>query len=1187
MQKIIFLLLLIFCLTENILSQQTVQNSGIFWAPITINNISAWYSSDGRLEATHANAAGNSVWGGIFPRNTASTIYTSAFMYSADSPLPIVNGAYYTNTLQHGAIFGQQTGLAENKLANGVRIWRIRKDFMTADLRRDASVTYGIAENNVSIMDMQRLRTEYKKNWLEWPAIKGAPFYDVNNNGIYDPKFTLNQFNVEIPDTNSDSPGVANADQVIWYVCNDLGGDSPWDTPSIGMEMQVTIWAYATNGALANTIFRRGRMIYKGTASTPALHTLTNMYIGIWSDIDLGQTNDNLAGSDPELGLGYVYNSKTLDNEYSKFNLVPPSVGFDIVQGPKVKSTSLDSALFNFSYRKGYKNLPVTSITYIGQANGTIFTGSTGISHLTNALQGLPTRSSSPQIDPITSKPSKFWASGDPLLKTGWIDGVYENPGSRELIVSTGPFTMTLGDSQEIVTTMIASQAPDRLAGVSVLKYYDKIVQDSYSKLTVPAPSLPSSNASLREFDRTILIEWEKDTAVMNRTEKFSSKGYVFEGYNIYQLSTLTSPRYEWKRIATYDLKNDITQIVQDDINLQTGRVELQLKQEGKNSGISRTILLTRDSLGNRPLINGQQYYFALTSYGYTSNQSALLRTIESEPQILYAVPHVTNPEIMIPYSLNDSLTSISENIIGDNDGRVGVKIIDPYSISGGTYDLWYGKVNSNYTWTMVRDMAGSDYAEIKTKLTASELTVPRPNPLPATNGTGSFLLNDARNRISYSFDLNTSNLFTTVEIYRGAKNSNGTLLKSIAASSKHITGYWTNTEAVQPLTDSIVKDLIAGYCYVIVRTTTYPNGEMRGQLSDGATVRATLPLTNVATSSRSIFTFDENRFPNEGFSLYVSPAPNGFKSAEQIMPSRSNVINVPNNEGTYSLIGPGYSWEGYNNTESKIEIRFTNDTNWAIITAKLPIETKFMRVPFQIYQDTVRVWPVIANGFSSDSVWNTMGNPFQNGKPIFDKIAGIVNKADGAGIDISYNSTIVDGVLPSRTSTRGRLINELNHIAKNISFVNIKEDGIPPPAGTRILLTPFRSIKYGDIKRVILHPVQKGNVTFARQQVNTINVFPNPYYGVNIFEKSATEKFVTFSHLPEKTTIKIFNLAGIHARTLYKNDPEQFFRWDLRNENGFFVASGLYVIYIDMGNIGIRTLKLAVIMENQNLNTF
>lgn len=110
-----------------------------------------------------------------------------------------------------------------------------------------------------------------------------------------------------------------------------------------------------------------------------------------------------------------------------------------------------------------------------------------------------------------------------------------------------------------------------------------------------------------------------------------------------------------------------------------------------------------------------------------------------------------------------------------------------------------------------------------------------------------------------------------------------------------------------------------------------------------------------------------------------------------------------------------------------------------------------------------------------------------------------------------------------------------------------------------------------------------------AKDDVELINVFPNPYYGVNPQELTKYNRWVTFSHLPAKATIRIFNLAGQLVRTITKDDASaQFQRWDLQNENNLPVGSGLYIVHIDMPDLGkTKILKVAIIQEKQILDIF
>ena len=107
-----------------------------------------------------------------------------------------------------------------------------------------------------------------------------------------------------------------------------------------------------------------------------------------------------------------------------------------------------------------------------------------------------------------------------------------------------------------------------------------------------------------------------------------------------------------------------------------------------------------------------------------------------------------------------------------------------------------------------------------------------------------------------------------------------------------------------------------------------------------------------------------------------------------------------------------------------------------------------------------------------------------------------------------------------------------------------------------------------------------------ATAKEDLINVFPNPYLGFNLREENSFTRFVTFSHLPELSTIRIFTLAGTLVRTIMKSDESQFINWNLQNEFGLPVASGIYIAHISTG-VGTRILKMAIVQEQQFLRNF
>jgi hypothetical protein len=95
----------------------------------------------------------------------------------------------------------------------------------------------------------------------------------------------------------------------------------------------------------------------------------------------------------------------------------------------------------------------------------------------------------------------------------------------------------------------------------------------------------------------------------------------------------------------------------------------------------------------------------------------------------------------------------------------------------------------------------------------------------------------------------------------------------------------------------------------------------------------------------------------------------------------------------------------------------------------------------------------------------------------------------------------------------------------------------------------------------------------------DNIKAWPNPYFGYNPEEKSATDRQIHFTHLPEtgKCIIRIFDLVGEFVRKIEHNNSTQFEIWDVRDFHSNPVASGMYIVHIETEQ-GEKILKLAVI---------
>ncbi len=519
---------------------------------ININNIASWYNANGEQERQPQYGSAG-LW---FPRGTANAVYSAGILWGGkfrDGVAPVirVNGQIYANGTQPGAILGIQTGDAEDPNSPDVRIWRIRRGYATADLSEDVREMFSLLPGQVTLPWMiDSVKNQYSRDWREWPWHKGAPFYDTGylttggmvvgvNNGVLDWGEDGNRDGIldggEDANGNGvldgETPGIANADQAIWYVCNDIGVAQPWASPTSGIEEQTTIWAYSGASALENIVFKRFRLIYKGLASTPDTARIDSMYVGQWSDVDLGAYTDDFVGCDTLLNLGYVYNANPTDYLYSQFGLVPPALGYDLVQGPNIRTGNLaDTAIINFLKRIGSRNLKMSSFVYFAttQWPPPPFLGAVGFYQ---ALRGIPVRG------PLTGEPTLFWLNGDPVTGTGWIDGMLDPPGDRRFMMSSGPFTMALGDTQEFTVAVVGGLGADWLNSVTVMKsnaQTAKIVHDALFEILPPRFLIDNSYPSPGQVAVSIVADGRPAQAATIATTLVRQNGSVVAPVSLY-----------------------------------------------------------------------------------------------------------------------------------------------------------------------------------------------------------------------------------------------------------------------------------------------------------------------------------------------------------------------------------------------------------------------------------------------------------------------------------------------------------------------------------------------------------------------------------------------------------------------------------------------------------------------------
>lgn len=502
---------------------------------------------------------------------------------------------------------------------------------------------------------------ESNRDYAEWPVEDGAPVDHLGNPLII-------------------------GDMTLWCVYNDLNPRFRENMAStqrgMGLEVQQTTFAFDRNDPLGNVVFMKFRVTNK------SLNRLEDTYVSVWSDPDVGGPFDDLVGCDTELSLGYCYNATNRDSQYGS---EPPAVGIDFFQGPIVPAPG-DTAHVSGVPVPDHRNLPMTSFNkYI---NGT---DPESPVETYNYQQGL-TRYGAPMTDP-EGNTTTFFASGDPVTSTGWTDS---DPSDRRMFLTSGPFTMEPGDSQEIVVAVVVGSGKDRLTSVTSLKFNDRFAQFAFDK-NFDLPSPPARpDVRQGQLDDQIVLYWDA------RSEReYDEEGYAFQGYNVYQGESVGGP---WKRIHTWDVVDNVAIVFDDQFDLETGVVINRPVQFGSDSGLNRRIVIRDDHIRGGGLVNGKPYYYAVTAYSFGADQEPGLRTLENRPQAITVIPQKPLAGVRFDDGVPGDTLSVING--GNSDGQVIPIVVNPAGIMAETYTVSFGEDDEGAYW----DLTASAGREVLTR---------------------------------------------------------------------------------------------------------------------------------------------------------------------------------------------------------------------------------------------------------------------------------------------------------------------------------------------------------------------------------------------------------------------------------------------------------------------------------------
>jgi hypothetical protein len=1060
-----------------------------------------------------------------------------------------------------------------NAVASASRI----QDFQPGRARAAAS-------DDAQIYVIDGANPPFGQDWQDWSGAValGADYYDGNRNGLYDP-VDLN--GNKIWDPNEDRPDLLG-DQTAWCIYTDKTPQSQrrWtDQAARGIDIQQTVFGFRSAGPLGNMVFLRYRIINSGTVAS----RYDSVYFGVWADSDLGDFEDDLVGSDIGRNAGFTYN----DGDDNSFGSTPPCFLIDFFQGPIVYIPGVTFLDNNNNGRYDAGDTPLTTARNIRGQHFNLDTVShpqtypgaknLGLSSFVNYIQSNPDRGDpafaiearnymlgrlrlggvlNPANDPfgtvrgpaVPESLWNFWYHGDPVANTGWL---YTNPSDVRQMQNTGPFTLIEGQPVDIVVAYIVGRGTDARNSVALAKQFSDKAQFIYDRNFEAAPPPPPVTARVRTTENSIEVIW--DTYEQMRFRHVTSawdmrfQGFEVTMYNKPGSTAATEGGKEnAKVIARYDKADIVDNILiesadgQRNLRFQKG-IQIDSATYANSSTGRIRLVITTDPFTGKALLKGRPYFIAITGYAvdhlsllpvrsgsrdYYVSAASFSQFTANQPTVINgAAGIVTGSDLNAPFRFEEQATQSS----GVAAGKVYVNEVFREQVSGNKYQLSFFRDATQTKYSLfwrVKDL-----------------------------GTNTVKLDSQR--------VYPDSLDYAVRLVDGLR------FRPVQVQPAILTPTYTN----------------ATKWYTLRPSVYYPGKDLPGDPNGPEFLRSRQSNLTIVEKMRQI----EIRFgPTQKAYRYVN---------------------------TFSTLGSQNPTQGVYEYAGGMELRRADTTGGR------PIPPNFKRgyvdVPFQVWiKDARRGEERQMNcGFMEnrvprvpDGIWDPTAN---------------LDSSDATG---SREWIIVFDTPYSPDTSLVYTGGNFNGVRR---FANVLTGWTKPDAWTNITLSAEDSARAADplLGALYVVPLQRrivgpDTLRWANGEVLTIpitypftsadtytyqssvgggkldasakkaafdrvNVFPNPLFGYNpggsFTGTNPDDPYVTFSNLPEEVTIRIYSLSGVLLRTLSKNNASPFMQWNLQNEAGLRVASGVYLAIVTAPGVGERVLKLAVMMPQKQIQRF
>jgi hypothetical protein len=1051
------------------------------------------------------------------------------------------------------------------------------------------------ASDDPQLYVVTRKDPDFGQSWQDWKdAVKlGASFYDGDHDGVYNP---VDKNGNGKWDADEDRPDFVG-DQVVWSVMTDkiISAQRRWtDQSPVGIDIQRTVFGFQSAGLLGNMLFVRYRIINR-SASSPVMDSV---FFSIWADPDVGDATNDLCGCDTLRNGGFAFNFGA-DNIWGSN---PPCFFTDFFQGPVVYvpgetfvdnnhngvfdagDTPVDTAisvmgpLMGMQKIPGAKNLGLHSFVNYVQSDANRGDPATGFQAM-NYTRGLLKDGTA--LNPCTdtygsvfgSTPCavvnpRYWYSGNVQTNTGWL---YKTSSDIRIMQNIGPFKLYKDQPVDVVVAYIVGRGGDAISSVKEAQKISDFSQFLYDRnFAAPAPPLDVTPA-IRTTESSIDLIWNTAPQVTYHALQYTDPPFntvkawdmTFEGYQVWMYRTNSTSDVEGgiqnsQLLAKYDIADKMDDILSE--NSLTGeRTIIYQKGTQLDSNIYKdpvkgrlALRITTDPFTNAPLIKGHPYYFAITAYALDNpglqpvDSSKIpgnyLLTSKSAVGGTGTFPVIFNggvrPGIDFndPYLINQTIQPTAGNI---GDVTLSYDEMNKDVLTGNQYKVNFFKKADSSMYFMYWRLTNTT---TNTVLLDSQKAYNVPIDSVAQKNPEGILLHVGKTDPQLGLVTYAGKSYTSAPYSTAASSRHNQWYKPVSADGANSGAFYASSDIALTQTGLGALPSTKG---ALMTANRMRNVEIRF----GATQKAYRYIKGSFGGWTYAASTSKPGFVDVPFQVWVKDARYG----EQRQLNCAFLETTVAGGKADGVWNPGFNLDS---TKEYIVIfdRLYSPDSLVVYTGGSPTGTS-------------PVWASISLGWTKPESWPS-----------------------------SYMSSADSTVAKNKWFDAMYIVGLARDTAYNFSTMRV--DTLSWQNGD-IVTVNVANYPIVSTDSFVFTTKKKGTGLSAADKVaafERVTVYPNPLFAYNPLASydrvNADNAFVTFSNLPNDVTIKIFSISGALIRTLATADKTSgpsspFLNWNLLNQNGLRVASGMYIAVVSSPGLGEKILKLGIIMPQKQITQY